>query len=273
MVDIHSTFQLNDGTTIPRFGLGLYQTPEGKTTRDAIQWAYDTGYRLFDTAQIYGNEASVGEALQELDADRSDLYITTKLWRDNVGKDVKPSLHKSLDKLQLDHIDLVLMHWPIKDHRLDNWDQMIELRDEGLTTSIGVSNFTQKHLEELLDHSDVIPAVNQMEASVFLQNPSLVTFCKEHDIVYESYSPLTKARRLDDPRIVKMSEKYHKTPAQIMIHWVIDNEIIVIPKSVHKKRIEENADVFDFSLSDEDLEEMSHWDEHLVTGWNPYTYD
>jgi len=273
MRQINSTFELNDESEIPIFGLGLYQAPDDKTTINAIHWAYDAGYRLFDTAQIYGNESSVGKALADLDAEREDYYVTTKLWRDTFGSQVGPSLEESLDKLQLDYVDLFLMHWPIKEHRLDNWDRMVELKEAGLTKSIGVSNFTKPHLKELLNHSDVVPAVNQMEHSVFLQNHELVDFCHDHGIRYEAYSPLTKARRLNDPKVVEMAEKYDVTPAQLMIRWVIEQDVIVIPKSTHKERIFENADVFDFAISEEDMDQMKTWDEHLVTGWNPYNYD
>lgn len=253
---------------MPAIGLGLYRSPKGEETQQAIKWAFEAGYRHLDTAQIYGNEQDVGIALQQTEIPREEIFVTTKLWRDN-HDNVRDSFETSLEKLQLDYVDLFLMHWPVKDSRLDAWDKMIELYDEGLAKSIGVSNFMTWHLEELLDYSDVVPAVNQIEYNPYLYKKDVLDICSEKGIILEAYSPLTKARKLDDPPLMQIAEKYGKTPAQILIRWVLEQDVIVIPKSTNKQRINENIDVYDFEISTDDMQQLNKLDENLVTGWNP----
>jgi diketogulonate reductase-like aldo/keto reductase len=161
------------------------------------------------------------------------------------------------------------MHWPVKESRLQSWDEMIKLQDEGLVRSIGVSNFMTWHLEELLNNSDIVPTVNQIEYNPYLYKKDVLDMCREKGILLEAYSPLTKARKLDDPPLIKIANKYNKTPAQILIRWVLQQEVVVIPKSTNQQRIHENIDVYDFEISIEDMQTLNALDENLVTGWNP----
>lgn len=272
MHSLDATVTLNNGVKMPLFGLGVYLANQGKETEQAVQWALETGYRHIDTAQIYRNERSVGKGIQASGVPRRDIFITTKVWRDVRPQEVISSLETSLDLLQINRLDLLLFHWPKRETRKEVWKEMTKAYDMGLTRAIGVSNFTRPHLEELLQQTDVIPAVNQMEHNVFMNNKDLVEYCKENNIQYEAYSPLAKAQRLDHPRLNELASKYNKSVAQLMIRWVLEHDIVVIPKSTNKQRIQQNADVFDFTLEDADRLEMNSWNENLVTGWNPYTY-
>lgn len=269
-LSIRTTKTLNDGVKMPIFGLGLYQATPQETINN-VKWAYEAGYRHFDTAQIYGNEADLGRALKELDVDRDEVFVTTKIWRDNGGTNTRPSLEKSLEKLGLKYVDLVLFHWPKQTTRLATWEEMVKLKEEGLTRSIGVSNYMKWHIDELLSHSSVVPSVNQIEFNPYLNLKELQEYCSTKGIQVESYSPLTKGQRLSDPKLLRLAEKYHKTPAQVLIRWVLEKEMIVIPKSSRRERIVENAQVFDWAIDTSDMEEMESWHENLVTGWNPQT--
>ena len=273
MKTITSTTTLNNGLEMPIFGLGLYRSNSGIETEQAVKWAYESGYRMFDTAQIYGNEQDLGTALKNLDINREDVWITTKLWRENLGDTLKETFKESLHKLQTDYVDLLLIHWPNKEYRLTAWDQMVSLLDDGKVKALGVSNYMTWHLEELFEHSLVFPQVNQCEASPYLYNPELLEICRNHNIQFEAYSPLTKGQKLNDPKLIEIAKNYNKTPAQILIRWGLDHDMIEIPKSVSKSRIIENSKVFDFSLSKEDFEEMNTWNIDLVTGWNPRNQD
>lgn len=273
MVSIDTTVTLHNGVKMPVFGLGLYRTKSGKEAQNAVQWAWDAGYRMFDTAQIYGNEHDVGIALAELPAERSEYFVTTKLWRANFGDKAKASFEASLAKLQLDYVDLFLLHWPVKGSRLQSWDKLVDLVDEGKVKSIGVSNFMVWHLEELANHSDIQPTVNQIELSPYLNPKDLLNYCQDRNIIVEGYSPLTKGRKLSDPKLVQLAEKYDKTPAQVLIRWCLEKNTIVIPKSSKQHRIVENSQVFDFSIDEEDMASMEAWHEQLVTGWDPYQQD
>ncbi|MFV2015486.1 MAG: aldo/keto reductase [Candidatus Heimdallarchaeota archaeon] len=273
MKSITSTVKLNNNVDMPIFGLGLYRSKTGNETQQAIQWAHDSGYIMFDTAQIYGNEQDLGRALKNLEIGRENVWITTKLWRENLGNNLVSSFEKSLEKLQLEFVDLLLIHWPKKDKKLDAWDQMTKLLDEGRARSIGVSNFMTWHIKEILENSSVVPQVNQCEFSPYLHDPDLLKICKENKIQFEAYSPLTKGQKLKDPKLVEIANKYNKSPAQILIRWGLEQNAIQIPKSVKKERIKENSEIFDFSLSKDDFNEMNSWNIDLVTGWNPWKQD
>ena len=272
-LSISSTTRLNNGLLIPNFGLGLYRSKSGHETEQAIKWAFEFGYRHFDTAQIYGNEQDLGEALKELEIDRNDVFITTKLWNNNQGSKTIPSFEESLKKLRMDYVDLFLMHWPEKATRISSWEEMTKINENGTAKAVGVSNFMVWHLKELLDNTSIVPSVNQVELSPYLYDTELIDYCKSKGIVVESYSPLTKGRKLSDKKLATIANKYRKTPAQILIRWALQHGLVVIPKSTNRDRLLENSRVFDFELAGEDMNIMDSWNSGLVTGWNPRNQD
>lgn len=269
---INSTIRLNSGAEIPRFGLGVFRSPEGETTRQAVLHALASGYRHIDTASAYRNEKSVGEAVRESGVRREQLFITTKLWNEHHGyDDALRACERSLGRLGLDYVDLYLIHWPVPGKRLDTWKAFKRLQDEGRARAIGVSNYMVRHLEELAAHATVPPAVNQIELSpyIYQHRREVVDYCRRRSIVLEAYSPLTKGRKLADPALGRIAANYGKTPAQILIRWALQHDFVVIPKSTKPHRIEENAEVFDFDILDEDMARLDAMDEALVTGWDP----
>ncbi|WNG49654.1 aldo/keto reductase [Archangium minus] len=269
-LNLQSTVKLNNGVELPRLGLGVFRAPRGQVTRQAVLSALSAGYRHIDTARIYGNERDVGAAVRESGLPREDIFVTTKLWNEDQGYDsTLRACERSLKDLGLEYVDLYLVHWPVPGRRLDSWRAMEKLLAEGKCRAIGVSNFLEHHLDQLLAHAQVVPAVNQVEQHPFLYQPSLLRYCADKGIAVEAYSPLTKGLRLGDPRVVEMARRHGKSPAQVLIRWCLQHELVVIPKSVHEERIRENASVFDFSLSSEDMQRLDGMNEDLYTGWDP----
>lgn len=262
--------QLPDGKMIPQIGLGLWKVSEEEfnTSFDA---AIASGYRHFDTAQVYGNEKFLGEAWQRNQLRREDLFITTKIRVENitVGRTTS-SFEESLEKLQTDYVDLILLHFPVPLRRKKAWKALEELKAADKAKSIGVSNYTIKHLEEMKEYATEMPAVNQVELHVFLQQPELVEYCRQHNIVVEAYSPLAHARAgAEDPVLQEIGNKHGKSFAQIMLRWCIQQGFVVLPKSVTPSRIKENAEIFDFELDDEDMQKLTSLDRDLRTCWDP----
>jgi diketogulonate reductase-like aldo/keto reductase len=267
---LQSTVKLNNGVELPRLGLGVFRAPRGEVTRQAVSAALAAGYRHIDTARIYGNERDVGAAVRESGLPRQDIFVTTKLWNEDQGYDsALRACERSLKDLGLEYVDLYLVHWPVPGRRLDSWRALEKLLADGKCRAIGVSNFLEHHLDELLGKAKVVPAVNQVEQHPFLHQPSLLRYCAGKGIAVEAYSPLTKGMRLGDPRVVELARKYGKSPAQVLIRWCLEHGLVVIPKSVHAERIRENASVFDFSFSPEDLRQLDGMNEDLYTGWDP----
>jgi len=268
-ISIDTKVKLNNGVEMPVFGLGTYQARKGEA-REAVLQALEVGYRLIDTASMYGNEEDIGEALRKSGLPREEVFITTKLWNSDHGyNNALAAFEESRKKLGLDYVDLYLIHWPVESLRNETWKAMEKLLEEGKCRAIGVSNYMIWHLEELLSHSSTIPAVNQVEFHPYLYLKDLLDFCHSHDIRLESYSPLTKGEKLDDPRLASLASKYSKTPAQILIRWVLQKGVIVIPKSSRKEKIEENADVFDFMILPEDMNALDFFHLNLRTSWDP----
>lgn len=265
----HPTVALRGGQQIPVIGLGVYQTPPGEVTQRAVLDALALGYRHVDTARIYDNEKDVGEALRRSGLPRDEIYVTTKLWNSDHG--YEKTMHAcdaSLKRLGLDAVDLYLVHWPVARLRKDTWRAMIELRKSGKARAIGVSNFMVKHLEDLLD-ADVVPEVNQIELHPFLHPKDLTDLCAKHGIVVEAYSPLTRGERIDDPAITKVAKKLGRTNAQVLVRWGVQHGWVSLPKSKRKARIEENADVFGFEISGDDMRDLDALHEDLHTSWDP----
>jgi diketogulonate reductase-like aldo/keto reductase len=258
--------------SIPAIGLGVYKSEPGPVTENAVLDALRIGYRHIDTASIYNNEADVGAAIAGSGIDRGEVFITTKVWNDDHGYDeTLTAFDRSLDQLGLGYVDLYLIHWPVPVLRLDTWRALEWLTLDGRVRDIGVSNFMVRHLGEILEHTTVVPAVNQIELSPYNYRSRLdtVDLCREQGIVLEAYSPLTKGRKLDDPVLGEVGARYGKTPAQVLIRWGLDKGFVVTPKSVHTERIAENFDVFDFRLEESDIERLDDLDEGLATGWDP----
>jgi 2,5-diketo-D-gluconate reductase A len=255
---------LNDGTTIPQLGFGVFKVDPAETER-IVSEALEVGYRHIDTAAIYGNEDGVGRAIAASGIPRDELYITTKLWNDR-QTDAPVALRESLDKLGLDHVDLYLIHWPspANDNYVDAWRSLIELREAGLTTSIGVANFLVSHLERLLAETDVVPAADQIELHPAHQQPDTIAFAREHGIAIESWGPLGQAKYplLENPAVTAAAKAHGKSPAQAVIRWHLQSGFIVFPKTNHRDRMVENFDVFDFELSDAEFAAITALEAH-----------
>jgi methylglyoxal/glyoxal reductase len=266
------TVLLNNGIALPRVGLGVFQAAHGAQTNGAVLEALHLGYRHVDTARIYGNEHDVGAAIRESGIPRSQVFVTTKLWNDDQGYDAAlRAFDASQRRLGLETVDLYLIHWPLPDLRLQSWRALERLYEEHRVHAIGVSNFMPRHLEELLGHAHVIPAVDQVELTPFHQQRDVRTICAKYGIVVEAYSPLTRGRRLGHPVVAEVARSVGKTPAQVLLRWGIQQDLVVLPKSVHADRIRENGQVFDFELDREQLAKLDALDEGLVIGWDPRT--
>ena len=261
---IGSRVSLNDGNSMPLLGLGVWDAKSGKETYDAVIHALKTGYRHIDTAEMYGNEKDVGSAVIDSGIAREEIFITTKLWDSGLGYDhALNAFDVSLKKLNLEYIDLYLIHWPENGSRQEVWKALERIKKEGRSLSIGVSNFAPKHLNEILINANFTPAVNQIEMSPFLHQQEISSFCKKENIHLTGYCPLARGTRFNNPLLCRVAEETNKTAAQVMIRWAIQNGNTVIPKSVRPKRIEENADVFDFKLSEDQMKMLDGLEEGL----------
>ncbi len=252
------TAELADGGRLPMLGLGVWQIPDGPECANAVRWALELGYRHIDTAQAYGNEASVGEGLRAGGVGRDEVYLTTKFYP--AKQDPVAELEGSLRRLGVDAVDLYIIHWP-QGGPTWAWEGMERARELGLTRSIGVSNFSAADLEELAGVANVMPAVNQIQFNPFVNRAGLVDACRRHGIVPEAYSPLGTGRHLADPVVREIAERAGRTPAQVLLRWCVQLGLPVIPKSTHRERIEENGRIFDFELSAEDMERLGALDE------------
>ncbi len=257
------TYKLSNGVGIPCIGFGTWQTPDGDVAVRSVAAAIEAGYRHIDTAQAYGNEESVGKGIRESGIDRKDLFVTTKLWNSNHSyKLTMRTFEESMNKLGLDYLDLFLIHWPnpisFRDHwqeaNAESWKAMEELYEAGKIRAIGVSNFRPHHIEEILKTAKVAPMVNQIRLCPGDTQDETVNWCREHGMVLEAYSPLGIGQIFEVPEMQKLAEKYHRSIAQVCIRWSLQRGYLPLPKSVTPSRIQENLKVFDFELSDEDVQ-------------------
>jgi 2,5-diketo-D-gluconate reductase A len=265
---------LNDGHQIPQVGFGVFQVPPEQTVEVVLQ-ALETGYRSIDTAAMYGNEAEVSVAIARSGIERSDAFVTTKVWNSDHGRErARRSFEQSLSRLRSDYVDLLLIHWPAPSLGLyvETWEAFIEFQREGRARSIGVSNFTVEHLERIIDATGVVPAVNQIELHPHLQQAELRRFHADHEIVTEAWSPLARGRALRERVIEEIATRHGRTPAQVILRWHIQLGNVVIPRSVNPSRIEENFALFDFSLSDEEMQTVGAMDESTRIGPDPRTF-
>jgi diketogulonate reductase-like aldo/keto reductase len=258
-----------NGAAIPAIGLGTWRLA-GDEGAEAVRSALEAGYRHIDTAAMYDNEEAVGAGLLSSGLPRDEVFVTTKLWNDDQGYDAAlAAFDDSLRRLGLEVLDLYLLHWPVPGKRLDSWRALERLAREERVRAIGVSNFMPHHLDELLARAEIVPAVNQIEVSPFLQQREARAASERRGIVVEAYSPLTKGQRLDDPVVGRVAREVGRSPAQVMLRWGIQHGMVVLPKSVHPPRIAENAALFDFALPPAAMAELDALEEGLVTGWDP----
>lgn len=270
ITDIKSTIKLNNGITMPCFGLGTALSKEGSEVKNAIHYAFDAGYRLVDTASFYQNEKGVGESIREYGIPREEIFVTTKVWNNDQGfESTLKAYDKSLKELGLDYADLYLVHWPVSGKFKDTWKALEKIYKEGRVKAIGISNFLKIHLEQLLPQIEVMPAVNQLEYHPYLIQQELVDLCVQNGIAYQAWSPLMQGRVFDVPLLKKLSKKYRKNQAQIVLRWSLQNGVSTIPKSVDQKRIESNANIFDFVISSTDMAAINALDSNHRFGEDP----
>lgn len=260
---LQGTVTLHNGVKMPYFGLGVYKIEDGNDVINSVKTALKIGYRSIDTAALYENEEGVGQAIKDSGIPREEIFVTTKVWNTDHGyENTLKAFDKSIAKLGLEYVDLYLIHWPGKDKFVDTWRALEKLYREGLVRAIGVSNFKPHHLQTLMDKSEEKPVINQVELHPYFQQKELREFCKKHDIVVEAWSPLARGQVLNDSVLNEIGKKYGKSPAQVTLRWHLQSDIVVIPKSVTPSRIKENADIFDFELTDEEMEQINQIDKN-----------
>jgi diketogulonate reductase-like aldo/keto reductase len=265
---------LNNGVKMPWLGFGVFRINDGQEVKEAVRYAVEIGYRSIDTATVYRNECGVGKAILESGIPRENIFLTTKVWNDDQrGKRTLAAFEESLKRLETEYVDLYLVHWPVKGFFQETWHAMEKIYQSGRAKAIGVSNFQVHHLEDILRDSQVIPSVNQVEFHPFLVQPELLKFCQSHKIQMEAWSPLMEGQIVTELAVKKLAEKYHKTPAQIVLRWDLQHEVVTIPKSTHSNRIAENAQIFDFELSQSDMNLLDALDEGKRVGPDPNSFD
>ncbi|ATP39853.1 aldo/keto reductase [Solibacillus sp. R5-41] len=275
--NLQDTIELNNGIEMPGIGLGVFQV-ENDATVEIVKNAIEVGYRSIDTAAIYGNEAGVGEGIKQALAStglkREDLFITSKVWNAGLSYDETViAYEESLQKLGLDYLDLYLIHWPGKNKYAESWRALEDLYTAGKIKAIGVCNFNISHLQDLINTASVVPVINQVEFHPRLQQVELRAFCKEHNIQLEAWAPLMQGGLLEDPTIAKIAEKYGKSNSQVILRWDIQNGVVTIPKTVSKERMVQNANIFDFSLTEEELQVVNAMNLEKRVGPDPAEFD
>ncbi|WP_245831024.1 aldo/keto reductase [Sediminibacillus massiliensis] len=268
-MSLTTTTKLHNGVEIPSVGLGVYKMAENEVY-ESVKTALELGYRHIDTASFYENEEGVGRAIKDSGIPREEIFVTTKVWNDEQGfVETLEAFHRSLTKLGLDYVDLYLVHWPVSDKYKDTWRALEKVYGDGKARAIGVSNFLPHHLDDLMRDSEIMPMINQIELHPQLSQVETREFCKQHNIAVEAWSPIAKGTYLDHPVLQEIAEKYNKTAAQIILRWDFQNEIITIPKSVRKERQRENADIFDFELTQDDIDKINSMDNDNRLGLHP----
>ncbi len=264
--------KLNNGVEIPALGLGVFRMEDEKEAYSSVRKAIDLGYRHIDTAMVYENEEPVGRAIRESGVNREELFVTTKLWNDDIkNNNAQKAFETSLRKLGLDYVDLYLVHWPIKDKYVSVWAEMEKIYQSGKARAVGVSNYLSHHLQGIIDMKSLMPAVNQIELHPYLSQEPLVEFCTQYDINIESWSPLcaNKNNLLQEQSLKDIGDKFSKSAAQVILRWNIQRGLIVIPKSSHPKRQAENLNVFDFELTVEDMQKIDQLNKDMRVGSHP----
>lgn len=258
---------------MPQLGLGVWQSDNGQETINAIHWALEAGYRHVDTAKIYKNEEAVGKALKTASVPREDVWLTTKVWNDDIraGRTIQAT-EESLKRLDTDYVDLMLLHWPVDGYETA-WRELESLLVDGKVRAIGVSNFMPEHLNDILEHGEIVPAVNQIEYHPYLVQADAISLCDEHNIAITAWSPLMQGNFKDEPLFAKIGEAHGKTAAQVVLRWCLQNDIIIIPKSTNQGRIQQNADLFDFELTEEEMVAIDELERGKRFGPDPRNFD
>ncbi|MER3319428.1 MAG: aldo/keto reductase [Allomuricauda sp.] len=274
ITDLQGSFELHNGVQMPYFGLGVYLSKDGSEVINAVKEALNHGYRHIDTAAIYNNEEGVGKGVQESNVDRKDIFLVSKVWNTDQGYDsTLKAFDASLERLGTDYLDLYLIHWPKGELSKETWKALEKLYKEKRVRAIGVSNFLQHHLEDLLTSAEIVPMVNQMEFHPYLVQQDLIDFCKSKGIQYEAWSPLMQGNIFDLDIMKNLASKYNKTIAQIVLRWDLQKGVVTIPKSSKKERIIANSDLFDFELSEEDVQLLDGLDKGKRFGPDPDNFD
>ena len=276
--NLQDTATLHNGVKMPWFGLGVFKVEEGPELVSAVKTAIKHGYRSIDTAAIYENEVGVGqgirEAIQEANISREDLFVTSKVWNSDLGYESTIAAYEaSLNKLGLEYLDLYLIHWPVAGKYKEAWKALESLYKEGRVKAIGVSNFHIHHLEDLMEDAEIKPMVNQVEYHPRLTQKELQAFCRKHGIQLEAWSPLMQGQLLDNEILKEIANKYNKSVAQVILRWDLQNGVVTIPKSTKEHRIIENASVFDFQLTEEDMERIDGLNQNHRAGPDPDNFD
>lgn len=265
---------LSNGVNIPLVGLGVFKLEEGEEVSNSVLWALEAGYRSIDTAKVYGNERGVGKAIKQSGIPRDQVFLTTKVWNSDQGYDeTLRAFDKSLELLGEEYVDLYLVHWPVKGKYVETWKALESLYKEGRVRSVGVSNFLQHHLEDVLESSSMVPMVNQIEFHPRLQQPSLQEFCIKHNIQLEAWSPIMKGRVVDIPELNEIGARYNKNAVQVTLRWLLQKGIVSIPKSARKERIQSNIDIFDFTLNSSEMDRIDSLDAGERVGPDPDNFD
>lgn len=272
--DIGDCAVLNHGVEMPWLGLGVYGLDDGAEVEQSVLHALEIGYRSIDTATIYKNERGVGSAIRESGIPREEIFLTTKVWNDDQRKQrTLAAFEESLTRLDTEYVDLYLVHWPVEGCYKTTWREMERIHQSGGARAIGVSNFMPHHLEDLMNDSRLVPGVNQVEFHPRCVQHELLAYCRNHDIRVEAWSPLMHGQVVTEPTVTKLAEEYSRTPAQIVLRWDLQHGVVTIPKSGSPERIAENAQIFDFELSQDDMEELDALDEGRRIGPDPLTFD
>jgi methylglyoxal/glyoxal reductase len=271
---LQDTTTLHNGVKMPWFGLGVFKVQEGSEVIESVKAAIKNGYKSIDTAAIYKNEEGVGQAIKESGVPREELFITTKVWNSDQGyESTLQAFETSLEKLGLDYLDLYLIHWPGKNKYKETWKALEKLYKDGRVRAIGVSNFKVHHLQDLISDAVIKPMVNQVEYHPHLTQKDLLEYCQSEGIQLEAWSPLKQGELLSDPTIMELAEKHQKSAAQIILRWDLQNKVVTIPKSIKEQRIIENANVFDFELSLEDMAKIDALNKDERVGPDPDDFE
>lgn len=274
ITNLQGTWELSNGVRMPYFGLGVWKAEDGKEVINAVKWALAAGYRHIDTAKAYDNEEGVGKAIKESGISREDIFLTSKLWNSDQGYEATlEAFEKTLSRLDTDYLDLYLIHWPVEGKYKDTWRALEKLYKDGKIKAIGVSNFLEHHLKDLMQDAEIKPMVDQLEFHPWLVQKDLQNFCKKNGIQYEAWSPLMQGKAFKNETLKQLGEKYGKSPAHIVLRWDLQNGVITIPKSTSKDHIESNAAIFDFELTEEDMQTINVLDKHERIGPDPDNFD